>query len=129
MPEGVRVVRKPDWRASLYDLLKAYAGQRIAAVDRTFRIEPPKVYAIEDARARLERILGRIPDWVDLNSLAPAREIDAPPASTLASAFMAALEFAKDGRLFMRQLAPFGPVYVRRRGDGEILAGNGSSAL
>ncbi|GAB4518770.1 MAG: ScpA family protein [Amphiplicatus sp.] len=118
-PEGVRVRRKADWQASLYELLQAYARQRIAAVDRTYRIEPPKVFSIEEARARLERILGSIPDWTDLRSLAPAREIDAPPASVTASAFNAALELAKNGRLYIRQLAHFEPIYVRRRDPRE----------
>lgn len=115
MPEGVRVKRKADWQASLFDLLQAYARQRVAAVDRIYKPEPPKIYSIEEARARLARILGSIPDWVDLRSLAPSREVDAPPQSVLASQFNAALEFAKDGRLYIRQLGAFEPVYIRQR--------------
>jgi segregation and condensation protein A len=122
MPEGVRVKRKADWQATLYELLQAYTRQRIAAVDRTYKVDPPKVYSIEEARARLERILGSIPEWTDLRSLAPAREIDAPESSVVASAFNAALEFAKDGRLDIRQLGAFQPIYVRQRARKE---GNG----
>ncbi|MGE0407779.1 MAG: ScpA family protein [Amphiplicatus sp.] len=118
-PEGVRVKRKADWQASLYDLLEAYARQRIASVDRTYKVEPPKVYTIEDARARFERTLGAIPDWVELRAVAPIREVDAPASSIVASTFNAALEFAKDGRLDLRQIAPFEPIYVRRRGGEE----------
>lgn len=114
-PEGVRIRRKTEWRADLYELLQAYARQRVAAVDRTYHIEPPKVYSIEEARARIARMLGAIPDWVDLRSLAPAHGVDAPPASVLASAFNAALEFAKNGRLDIRQLGSFEPIYVRQR--------------
>lgn len=119
MPEGVRVRRKADWQASLYELLQAYTRQRIAAVDRTYTIDPPKVYSIEEARARLERILGSIPDWVDLRSLAPQQDVDAPTASVLASQFNAALEFAKNGRLDIRQLGHFQPIYVRQRDGGK----------
>ena len=114
-PEGVRVKRKADWQASLYELLQAYARQRVAAVDRTYRVDPPKVLSIEDARARLERILGAIPDWVELKSVAPLSDVDAPESSIVASTFNAALEFAKDGRLDMRQLGAFEPIYVRQR--------------
>ena len=65
--------------------------------------------------------MGAIPDWVALRSVAPMRDIDAPPASVMASAFTAALEFAKDGRLDMRQLAHFEPIYVRQRnGEGAM---------
>lgn len=118
-PEGVRVRRKTEWRADLYELLQAYARQRVAAVDRIYHIDAPKVYTIEEARARIARMLGAIPDWVDLRSLAPAHGVDAPPASVIASAFNAALEFAKNGRLDIRQLGPFEPIYVRQRKDGD----------
>ena len=118
-PEGVRVRRKSDWQASLFELLQAYTRQRVAAVDRTYTITPPKVFSVEDARARLERILGAIPEWTELRQLVPHREVDAPVASVTASAFNAALEFAKNGRLDIRQLAHFEPIYVRRRADGE----------
>lgn len=114
-PEGVRVTRTPDWQADLYELLQAYTTQRIASVDRNYHLDPPKVYSIEMARLRLERILGAIPEWTELAALAPMKEIDAPDASVIASAFNAALEFAKDGRIDLRQLGSFEPIYVRAR--------------
>lgn len=120
-PEGVRVRRKSDWQASLFELLQAYTRQRISAVDRTYRIDPPKVFSIEEARLRLERILGAIPEWTELRALVPAQGIDAPPASVMASAFNAALEFAKNGALDIRQLGAFEPIYVRRR-EGDAAA-------
>lgn len=118
-PEGVRVKRKADWQAGLYDLLRAYTTQRIATVDRDYHIEPPKVYSIEMARLRLSRILGAIPEWTELRSLAPMKDIDAPPSSVIASAFNAALEFAKNGRIELRQMAAFEPIYIRARQETE----------
>ncbi len=117
LPEGVRVIRTPDWQADLYELLRAYAGQRIAAVDRDYHIDPPKVYSIELARLRLARILGSIPEWTALASLIEAKDVDAPTTSIVASAFNAALEFAKNGRIDMRQLAAFEPIYIKNRLD------------
>lgn len=114
-PEGVRVKRKADWQADLYDLLRAYTTQRIAAVDRDYHIEPPKVYSIEMARIRLARILGAIPEWTELRSLASMKDVDAPASSVIASAFNAALEFAKNGRIELRQMAAFEPIYIRAR--------------
>ncbi len=114
-PEGVRVTRTPDWQADLYELLRAYTTQRVAAVDRDYKVDPPKVYSIELARIRLERILGSIPEWSELRTLTVATDVDAPESSIIASAFNAALEFARDGRLEVRQLAHFEPIYVRTR--------------
>ncbi len=119
LPEGVRVIRTPDWQADLYELLRAYAGQRIAAVDRDYHIDPPKVYSIELARLRLARILGSIPEWTALASLIEAKDVDAPTTSIVASAFNAALEFAKNGRIDMRQLAAFEPIYIKNRHDAD----------
>ena len=116
-PEGVRVLKSPLWQAELFELLQAYTRQRVAAVDRTYKPEPPRVYTIEEARARIARLLGAIPDWTPLTSLAPAREIDAPVSSVVASAFNAALEFAKNGAMEIRQLAHFDTIYVRQRAD------------
>lgn len=114
-PEGVRVLKSPLWQAELFELLQAYARQRVAAVDRTYKPEPPRVYTIEEARARIARMLGAIPDWTPLTSLTPARDIDAPVSSVVASAFNAALEFAKNGAMEIRQLAHFETIYVRQR--------------
>jgi segregation and condensation protein A len=114
-PEGVRVLKTPLWQADLFELLQAYARQRVAAVDRTYKIEPPKVYSIEEARARIARMLGAIPEWTELTRVAPIRDVDAPASSVIASSFNAALEFAKSGEIEIRQLAAFEPIYVRKR--------------
>ena len=116
-PEGVRVTRTPEWQADLLDLLRAYTTQRVVALDRDYHIDPPKVYSIEMARLRLERILGTIPEWTELSSLTTAREVDAPATSIIASAFNAALEFAKDGRIDLRQMGHFEPIYIRQKSD------------
>lgn len=122
--EGVRVVRTALWQDDLYDLLKAYATQRIAKLDRDYHVEPPRVYSIEMARLRLERMLGALPEWTELRSLVNAVDIDAPQSSLVASAFNAALEFAKDGRIDMKQLGAFDPIYIKARHDKE--EGDGS---
>ena len=113
-PEGVRIERKTEWTADIYDLLQAYTKQRVKAVDATIRWVPPKVYQIEEARERLERILGSIPDWSTLEDLSPIGEVDAPRSSVLASAFNAALEFAKAGKVQMRQAGSFQPLYIKQ---------------
>ena len=118
-PEGVRVTRTPEWQAELFDLLKAYTTQRIKTVDRNYKIEKPKVFTLEEARQRLSRILGAIPEWSDLRLLAPVKEVDAPVSSVMAGAFHAALELAKTGQIDLRQVRHFEPIYVRTRPEQE----------
>lgn len=116
-PEGVRVIKTPDWQADMFDLLKAYTTQRIQTVDRHYTIVRPKVFSLEEARTRLARILGTIPEWSDLQILAPHNEVDAPASSVMASAFHAALELAKAGKIDLRQVTHFDPIYVRTKND------------
>lgn len=119
MPEGIRVIRKSQYSADLYDLLKAYAHQR--SVQKIERLQVPRqpVLAIEDARKRLESMLGVIVDWDRIDALVPPEfETGRARRSGLASTFSASLEFAKEGRIELRQAGPFEPLFVRRLGDG-----------
>jgi segregation and condensation protein A len=126
MPEGVTVIKKSQYKADLVDLLKAYSNQR--AIQKIERLKMPKqpVMTIEAARARLESMLGVLIDWDRIDALVPDDFRDAKHyRSGIASTFSASLEFAKHGKVELRQAGPFEPLYVRRRGDGN---GRGGSA-
>lgn len=117
MPEGVRSLTTPEWEATLYDLLKAYGARRSRAAMARVRFPKPRVYALEAARERLEKMLGATVEWRRLDAFLPEMSEfgDEPPprASLTASAFMAGLELARDGKAQLRQDALFGPLYLR----------------
>lgn len=118
-PEGVRIVRTPLWSDTVFDLLKAYADQRTRTLGVRLPVKRAPVFAIDEARKRLERMIGLAFEWATLDAFLP----DLPglhelKRSALASTFMASLEMAKDGKMELRQSAPFAPIYVRR-GDRE----------
>jgi len=119
MPEGVRVIKKSQYSAEIYDLLKAYSTQRaVQKIDRLKMARQP-VLTIEEARKRLESMLGTIVDWDRIDALVPPEFSDGKTRrSGIASTFSASLEFAKHGRIELRQASPFAPLYVRRLGDG-----------
>ena len=119
MPEGIRVIKKSQYSAEIYDLLKAYSTQRaVQKIDRLKMARQP-VLTIEDARKRLESMLGTIIDWDRIDVLVPPEFSDGKTRrSGIASTFSASLEFAKHGRIELRQAGPFAPLYVRRLGDG-----------
>ena len=74
------------------------------------------VYLIEEARARIERMLGQISNWSALTRFLPLDWGMGPRRRTaLASMFSAALELARDGRLEMRQMTPFGEIFLKDR--------------
>lgn len=116
-PEGVRRVTSPIFEASIYDLLKAYAVRRSRHARAHLTLKAPVVYALEEARERLERVLGRIRQWTALDTLLPrgksAGEAEPPRASLLASSLVASLELAKEGKVELRQAGAFAPLFVR----------------
>jgi segregation and condensation protein A len=120
-PEPVNVVRLRSYKDSLYDLLTAYAAERVRKLGgAVYRPAQPPVLQIEEARERLERMLGRIPDWSGLDSLVPFEWSGGQRRrSALASTLLACLELARDGKMEIRQLAPFAEIYVRDRAVGE----------
>ncbi|WP_421792152.1 segregation and condensation protein A [Hyphobacterium sp.] len=121
MPEGVRTLRASKYEANLYDLLSAYSKRRQAMVRADYKPQLPKVYGLETARLRLERMLPEVKDWRTLDSLLPdAGELgpDAPPKrSVLASSTLAVLEVTKDGHARLRQSKAFDPIEVRGHSD------------
>jgi segregation and condensation protein A len=116
-PEPVKVVRLPTYTDSLYDLLTAYSRERLKrSGGKTYMPVHAPVMLIEEARARLERMLGKIGSWSGLSSLLPFDWSGGPRRRTaLASTLLACLELARDGKLELRQLQPFDEIYVKDR--------------
>lgn len=103
----------PLWTATLYDLLTAYARQRVKTLHQQVRIERRPHWSLADARAALERLVGRSADWARLDALLLRFMTPAMRASVLASGLGASLELAREGRVELRQERAFGPLFVR----------------
>jgi len=115
-PEGVRVVTRPVWEATLFELLQAYGAISRRGKPQTLRIERSELYSLEDALARLVRALGGLGEWSSLWALLPdVADAGLRGRSALASTLLASLELARTGQLELRQERGFGPVWVRRR--------------
>ena len=124
-PEPVNVVKLRTYKDTLYDLLTAYATDRARRLGgKAYQPQMAPVLHIEDARERLERMLGRIPDWSALDRLLPPDwQGGRRRRSALASTLLACLELARDGKVEISQGAPFEEIYVRdRSGPGSALA-------
>lgn len=121
MPEGTRTVRETKYTAQIYDLLKAYADQRLRAIKRVHVVKARTVWSIKEARQRLEALLGESPgDWVQLDAfLKEYLRIPEESRTVLASSFGATLELAREGVVEIRQDAHFAPIYMRKRGQSE----------
>jgi segregation and condensation protein A len=117
-PEGLRVMRKSRYHLGLHELLQAYLDQRMRASRPSYAIQPQPVMRIEDALERLQGLLGGA-EWQNLLAFLPADLVDDDfRRSAIAAHVGASLEMARDGLLDLRQAAPFGPIYVRRKKAG-----------
>ena len=114
-PEGLRTVRSARWQAEIYDLIAAYG--RISARSRPVMhvVKDREVMTLDAAIARVAALVGSAIEWRAIERFLP----DGASAggrfrrSALASSFLAALELARQGRVELRQSAPFAPLYLR----------------
>jgi segregation and condensation protein A len=122
-PEPTNVVFLRNYTDSLYDLLTAYAGGRVKKFRGvTYQPVVQPIVQIEEARERLERMLGKIPDWSGLHNLVPVEWSGGlRRRSAIASTLLACLELTREGKLELRQMAPFEEIYVKDyRAGGQL---------
>lgn len=112
-PEGLRTVRHARWEAEIYDLIAAYG--RISARSRPVMhvVAHRDVMTLDEAIARVSDLIGARIDWSTIESFLPGGAGGSYRKSALASSFVAALELARQGRVELRQAAPFAPLYLR----------------
>ena len=115
LPEGMRTIRKSDYWASIYDLLKAYADQRRKnTVMAPVKWGGREVWSVKEARELLERLVGAQADWIVLEGYLAEFLLDPAISRTaLASSFGATLELTREGFTELRQARPFAPLYIR----------------
>ncbi len=109
-------MRNSEYDANVYDLLKAYSLQRQRNAIDTIRFAARPVWSIQDARERLERILGVSLDWLPFDELV-AQFIESPELgrTVLASSLSASLEMTREGMVELRQEEAFAPLLIRKR--------------
>jgi segregation and condensation protein A len=119
-PEPIIDIKRPEWTATLYDLLSAYAAQRQKHALARVRFAPRTVWSLAEARAALERLLGVSPDWSSLDSYLTTYLVEPSMRPTvMASSFAAILEMVREGRLELHQHEPFAPIFLRGKEVGE----------
>jgi segregation and condensation protein A len=113
MPEGLRVVRRPKWQASLYELLAAYGAVHARNRPVLHVVRRRAVMTLDEAIRRVEAMLGTAIGWTALERFLPGEAEPALTRSARASSFVAMLELARLGRLDLRQDGAFATLWVR----------------
>jgi segregation and condensation protein A len=119
-PEPTEIVAHADYRASLFDLLSAYARQRQKNVGARVTLRKRRVWSLLDARSALERLVGSVRDWASLDQYLLDFMVEPEMRSTvMASSLSATLEMVREGRLALRQDEPFGRIWIRPGQGGD----------
>jgi segregation and condensation protein A len=115
-PEPIAEIKRPQWSATLYDLLSAYASQRQRRALAHVHVGKRAVWSLADARAVLDRLIGRAADWSRLDEFLLAYVVEPSMVPTaLASSLAATLELAREGQIELHQQGAFTPLFVRQR--------------
>lgn len=115
-PEGLRTVRKSAWVADLYELIAAYGVVEARRRPVMHRVERRPVMTLDAALDRVMAMLGERIEWTRIEAFLPVAADEDYRRSALASSFLAALELARQGRVTLKQDAPFAPLYLKAAG-------------
>ncbi|MGH6800581.1 MAG: segregation and condensation protein A [Methylocella sp.] len=119
LPEPSHAGGAPQWRASLYELLSAYAERRQKQALTRVIVKQRFVWSLAHARGELEKLVGRALDWTVLDTYLMAYCATPEMRRTVwASSLSSSLEMAREGRISIRQDAAFSPLWIKRKSPG-----------
>ncbi len=115
-PEDIELIERPQWEATLHDLLAAYARQRQKHALSRVTIEKRFVWSLAEARDALERLMGQMQDWAPMETYLLRYAVDpSMRRSVAASSFASVLELVRDGSMEIRQDQAFDKLWLRRK--------------
>jgi segregation and condensation protein A len=115
-PEPIAEIKQPEFSATLYDLLSAYAVQRSRTALSRVQVKKRTVWSLADARAALDRLIGQSSDWAQLDQFLITYVVEPSLVATVyASSFASALELVREGVAEIHQKESFAPIYMRKR--------------
>ncbi len=116
-PEDLTETDRSRLALDLSALVRAYlSAARRGASGRRYQPPALTLWSVQDALARLNAMLGSLPDWISLARFLPEDLIGAVQyRGALASTLIAGLELARNGALTLHQDQPFGPILISDR--------------
>ena len=115
MPEPIFLIKNFNHKDTLFDLISSYSGLRNRNYDNKWKPRVFSIFSIEDARNRLEKMLGTAIDWTRIEDFLPINNDTTEEGilfrrSSLASIFSASLELSKEGVIEISQNKNFGSI-------------------
>lgn len=115
-PDGLPIQYISKYDMTYYDLLKAYGDVKQRQQNSVYKLNPVKLFTLEEAISRMENMMGKIPqEWVSLFMFLPGGLKDRiVKRSAIASTFGGALEMCKRGMIQIQQEKNYAPIYIRK---------------
>lgn len=119
-PEDLTETDRSRLKLDMPGLLRAYlAALKRGTKGTRYRPPPMALFTVKDALARLQAMLGSLPDWASLDAFLPDAATPLQRRGALSSTLLAGLELARGGLVTLRQEAAFGPILLRKGGDDD----------
>lgn len=115
-PDGLPTQYISKYEMTYYDLLKAYGDVKLRQQNSVYKLNPVKLFTLEEAISRMQTMMGKIPqEWVSLFMFLPAGLKERiVKRSAIASTFGGALEMCKRGLIQIQQEKNYAPIYIRK---------------
>ena len=115
MPEPIFLIKNFNHKDTLFDLISSYSVLRNRNYNNEWKPRVFSIFSIEDARNRLEKMLGTAIDWTKIEDFLPINNDTTEEGvlfrrSSLASIFSASLELSKEGVIEISQNKNFGSI-------------------
>ena len=111
------VEKKYIFDCTLYDLLKNIIDVDTRKKLKNFKLGLKKVCSVEEAIKNLKKFFeSKNDEWTSLDNIINNKGTDSfIRKSYTASHFTASLELVKEGIVYIRQHAPFAPIYIKKK--------------
>tara|TARA_Y100001970_G_scaffold104227_1_gene130589 strand:+ start:6499 stop:7254 length:756 start_codon:yes stop_codon:yes gene_type:complete len=112
---GIKSIKNPVYKVTLYELLKAYSSVKIQSLYQTVSIPKLPVMTTQEGIKEIKNKMDLINDWKNIYELVPEsmRKTDKFKKTGIASIFSASLELTKDGVVNLMQENLFDDIFIR----------------
>ena len=113
---GIRSVKNPVYKVTLYELLKAYSLVKTQSIFQKINIPKLPVMTTQEGIKQIKDNMQLLDQWKKINELIPetfSKSVKSKK-SGLASIFTACLELTKDGIINIMQEKLFGDILIKR---------------
>ena len=116
---GVRSIYTPDYRITLYDILKAYSNVKMKKNFMSINIPKLPVYTTDEGIKRINQNIQKLKNWTEISELIPGnlKKSKKLKKSGISGIFSASLELTKQGIIRIMQKKIFDKVLIKQNNE------------